>query len=84
MSSAIITPARGATRLRWLRNTLRVNSAVACAFGRRIRDAMLGAKRVMWLCHMSDLQQRSAPEAGESNVQDIAELTHHLIWVVPA
>ncbi len=45
---------------------------------------MLGAKRVMWLCHMSDLQQRSAPEAGEPNVQDIAELTHHLIWVVPA
>ena len=34
---------------------------------------MLGAKRAVWLCHTSDLQQRSAPEAGESNVQVISE-----------
>ena len=44
---------------------------------------MLGAKRALvqprqgmddkWLCHTSDLQQRSAPEAGEANVQVISE-----------
>ena len=36
---------------------------------------MLGAKRAVWLCHTSDSQQRSAPEAGESNVQLIPERT---------
>ena len=51
----------------------RARSGMSCAFGRRIRDAMLGAKRAVWLCHTSDSQQRSAPEAGKSNVQVISE-----------
>src|SRR3990167_864097 len=51
----------------------RARSGMSCAFGRRIRDAMLGAKRSVWLCHTSDSQQRSAPEAGESNVQVVSE-----------
>jgi len=55
------------------RMELRARSEISCAFGRRIRDAMLGAKRAVWLCHTSDLQQRSAPEAGEANVQVISE-----------
>ena len=53
--------------------SVRARSEISCAFGRRIRDAMLGAKRAVWLCHTSDSQQRSAPEAGESNVQLIPE-----------
>ena len=51
----------------------RARSEISCAFGRRIRDAMLGAERAVWLCHTSDSQQRSAPEAGESGVQVIPE-----------
>ena len=52
---------------------------------------MLGAKRAlvqprqgmddMWLCHTSDLQQRSAPEAGETNVQVIAERALRGRWL---
>ena len=34
---------------------------------------MLGVERAVWHCHTSDSQQRSAPEAGETNVQVIAE-----------
>ncbi len=34
---------------------------------------MLGAKRAVWLCHTSDLQQRRAPEAGEPNVHVISQ-----------
>ncbi len=52
---------------------LRARSGISCAFGRRIRDAMLGAKRAVWLCHTNDSQQRRAPEAGEPNVQVISE-----------
>jgi len=55
--------------------TVRVRSEISCAFGRRIRDAMLGVKCAVWLCHTSDSQRRSAPEAGEPNVQVIAERT---------
>ena len=36
-------------------------------------DAMLGAKRAVWLCHTSDSQQRRAPEAGEPNVHVISQ-----------
>ncbi len=52
---------------------LRARSGIRCAFGRRIRDAMLGSERAVWLCHTSDSQQRSAPEADETNVQVIPE-----------
>jgi membrane associated rhomboid family serine protease len=65
--------AGNAVAIAWLARPLRARSEISCAFGRRIRDAMLGAKRAVWLCHTSDSQQRSAPEAGESNVQVIAE-----------
>ena len=52
---------------------LRVRLEISCAFVRRIRDAMPGVERAVWHCHTSDSQQRSAPEAGETNVQVIAE-----------
>ena len=41
--------------------------------GAGVREIRIGAKRAVWLCHTSDSQQRSAPEAGESKVQVISE-----------
>ena len=52
---------------------LRARSGIGCAFGRRIRDALLGAGSAVWPGHTSESQQRSAPEAGEPNVQVIPE-----------
>ncbi|ABE46558.1 hypothetical protein Bpro_4675 [Polaromonas sp. JS666] len=52
---------------------LRARSGIGCAFGRRIRDALPGAGSAVWPGHTSESQQRSAPEAGESNVQVIPE-----------
>ena len=52
---------------------VRARSGIGCAFGRRIRDALPGAGSAVWPGHTSESQQRSAPEAGEQNVQPIPE-----------
>ena len=52
---------------------LRACSWISCTFGRQIWDAMRDAKRAVQLCCTSDLQRRSAPKVGESNVHVICE-----------